>query len=603
MAGGYGGGRPHRARADGPLIELRSDWHSEAGASISRVMQSTASPAPASLPWQWPALVPGDYHASVVRLVTLARNRVSHLLFASVELLPTEMPVPPNPPGGGWSRNFGDDRLYVSRTALSLADGLDWYETLKQGRATVPGSVFPITASALGPEPDYDGFTVSAEPPPFSPSWHSRPRLHRLVPMAALAEPVRALRDGVVDVDAQVRARQWLRDHVHFDLLAYDDWLGAGVLVAPNPLLRSFGARIVHRSVTPEILELGGTPRRRVNVASLRMAVEEVRAGAPAWRAEGSPNTLGRFRATAPSQVPMVREELFCPVRGVLDRGPLGFFFRTVSVTSSVVPDARVRHVDPPVRSPDAGARTVYVRPVPARQSDPPVTPLRALERLQDARAERQGALRPAEAPQVSPGVRLFEHNREETVDWICELIARARSHVLFVDPYLDADDLQQFATATQYQGVAIRGLINPRPRRHKRVDPNGESFGDLMLKKIETFRDPAQEFGEIDIRVSQGRRLHDRFLQIDDVIWHAGHSFNMAGQGEISLMTLVSQPAELAQSLAETFAEAEPFESWWANRPPASWSLRQEAGHQLRRLAKWIERPRARQAEAGADD
>ena len=179
----------------------------------------------------------------------------------------------------------------------------------------------------------------------------------------------------------------------------------------------------------------------------------------------------------------------------------------------------------------------------------------------------------------------------------------RARSHVLFVDPYLDADDLQQFATATQYQGVTIRGLINPRPRRHRRVDPDGERFGDLMLKKIEAFRDPAQEFGEIDIRVSRGRRLHDRFLQIDDVIWHAGHSFNMVGGGEISLMTLVAQPAELVQALAETFAEAEPFESWWDNRPPPTWSLREEAGHQLRRLAKWIERPRAGQTGAGADD
>lgn len=566
-------------------------------------MQSTVSHRPASPLGRWPPLVPGDYNAGVVRLVTLVRDRVNHLLFASVELLPTEMPVPPNPPDGGWWDNFSDDRLCVGRTALSLADALDWYEALKQGRATIPGKAFVITASALGPEPDYDGFTVLAEPPPFSPSWHDRPRLHRLVPMAALAEPVQALRDGMVDVSAQGRARQWIRDHIHFDLLAYDDWLGAGVLIAPNPLLRSFGARIVNRSATSETLELGGTPRRGADVTSLRMAVEEVRAGAPAWRAEGSPNARGRFRAPARSQVAMVREELFCPVRGILDREPPAFFFRSVSVSSSVVAEAKARHVEPPARAPDARARTVYVRRTPARGSEPPMTPLRALERLQDARAERQGALRPAEAPQAPPGVRLFEHNRDETVNWICGLIARARSHVLFVDPYLDADDLQQFATATQYQGVAIRGLINPRPRRHKRIDPSGDTFGDLMLKKIGALRDPVQEFGEIDIRVSRGRRLHDRFLQIDDVIWHVGHSFNKMGGGEISLMTLVAQPSELAQALAETFAEAEPFEKWWTNRPAAIWSLRNEVGHLLRRLAKWIDRPSAGQVRGGVDD
>lgn len=566
-------------------------------------MNSSAFPSSAPPRAKWSSLVPGDYRAGVVRLVTLTRARVNHLLFASVELLPTEMPVPPKPKNGGWWENFGEDRLCVSRTALPLEDALDWYEALKQGNATVPGQSFAIATTALGPEPDYNGFVVHEEPLPFSPSWHGRPRLHRLVPMAALAEPVRTLRDGVVNVDAHSRARRWLRDHIHFDLLAYDDWLGAGVLLAPNPLLRGFGARIVDRNATPETLELGGTPRRGADVTSLRMAVEEVRAGAPAWRAEGSPNGLGRYRAPARSRVSMVRQELFCPVRGVLDRQPPAHFFRSVSVTSSVVADGRARLVDPPSRAPDAGTRTVYVRPVPPKLAEPPATPLRALERLLGGRAERQGAYRPAEASQNPIGVRLFEHNREETVDWIRGLIAGARSHVMLVDPYLDADDLQQFATATQYQGVAIRGLINPRPRRDRRVDPAGEHFGDLMLKKIEAFRDPTQEFGEIDIRVSRGRRLHDRFLQIDDVIWHAGHSFNKVGGGEISLITRVAQPVELAQALAEIFAEAEPFETWWANRKSPTWSLRHELGHQLRRLAKMVDRPSARQTQGNADD
>ena len=61
-------------------------------------------------------------------------------------------------------------------------------------------------------------------------------------------------------------------------------------------------------------------------------------------------------------------------------------------------------------------------------------------------------------------------------------------------------------------------------------------------------FRDPAQEFGDIDIRVSRISRLHDRFLQVDDVVWHSGHSFNQMGKGEISLMTLVAEPAEHAR-------------------------------------------------------
>ena len=136
-------------------------------------MQSTASPARATPPARWPALVPGDYRAGVVRLVTLARDRVSHLLFASVELLPTEMPVPPDPTDGGWWDDFGDDRLYVSRTALPLADALIWYEALKQGQATVPGQAFVITASALRFPSRLRQVCSSAEER-FLSVWHSR---------------------------------------------------------------------------------------------------------------------------------------------------------------------------------------------------------------------------------------------------------------------------------------------------------------------------------------------------------------------------------------------------------------------------------------------
>jgi hypothetical protein len=419
--------------------------------------------------------------------------------------------------------------------------------------------------------------------------------------MDTLAEPIRAIRDGASEVENCIRAREWLRQHIHFDLLAYDDWLGSGVLVAPNPLLRYCASRIADQSVTSETIEVGGAPRRGADLSTLRLAVEESRAGAPAWRAEGTPNALGRFKASAKSQVAAVRHDLFCARRGLLDYEAPGFFFRKVSVSHAA--QGRLREVAPPRRTPSAQPRTIHVRPQPAPSTKLPLTPLRQLEDLQRARAERVGALRPIDAPLIRRVVRLLENDREGTVAWIHELIASARSQVLFVDPYLDADDLQEFATAATYQGVAIRGLINPRPGRSRHTDANGELFGEQMLEKIKELRDPSQEFGDIDIRVSKIRRLHDRFLQVDDIIWHSGHSFNQIGKGEISLMTLVAEPAETREVLEEAFADAEPFETYWANRSVQSWSIKQEAAYQLRRLAKWIERPRNARTRGASDD
>ena len=564
-------------------------------------MQTTTSAVPTPVVGEWPALIEGDYSNGVIRLVTVIRARVNYLLFASVELLPVEMPTPPAPPNGGWWQNFGPSRICISRTVLSLNDALTWYETLKQGHAVVPGGDFPITTAHLAPEPDYNGFTISSDPPPFSPAWHGRPRLHRLVSMESLAEPVKEIRDGAAKVEAFVRAREWLRQHVHFDLLAYDELLGSGVLVAPDPILRYCGARIVDRSAEGETIEIGGTPRRGADLSTLKLAIEESRAGASAWHAEGTPNAFGFFRATARSQVSAIRHELICSLRSVLDLNTPSFFFRSVRVGPAA--PMRQREVAPPQRTPSAQPRRVQIHPPPPVMAEPPLTALRQLEKLQRARAERIGDFRPAETPLGLRVVRFLEDDREETVRCIRELIAPARFQILFVDPYLDADDLQEFATAASHQGVAIRGLINPRPSRNHRADGDGKLFGDRMLEKIEALRDPAQEFGEVDIRVSRIRRLHDRFLQVDDVVWHSGHSFNQMGKGEISLITLVAEPAETRQALAEVFAEAEPFETYWANRPIRPWSLRQELSYQLRRLAKWIEEPRYVQPRDADDD
>lgn len=553
-------------------------------------MQETESDSQAPEVEGWPTLIEGDYSVGVIRLVTLIQERVNHLLFAAVELLPSEMRAPPPPPNGGWWQNVRSSRICVGRTVLPLPDALTWYDTLKQGRATIPNSPHQLSTSSLSPEPDYNGFTVLPESPPFSPAWHGKPRLHRLVPMDGLCAPVTEIRDGSASVEAFILAREWLRVHVHFDLLAYDEWLGSGVLIAPNPLLRNLGARIAVRSQAGETIEVGGSPRRGADLSTLRLSVEEMRAGARAWCAEGTPDALGRFRATSPSQVAAVRHDLICSLRGILDHDEPSHFFRNVRV-QTVVAQGRLREVAPPRRTPSAPPTIVNVRPTPPSLPEPPATALLQLENLLRARTERFGDLRPSEAPHVHPVVHLHENDREATVRWIRELIASARSQVFFVDPYLDADDLQEFATAASYQGVAIRGLINPRPKINRQTDKDGDLFGNLMLKKIDELRDPAQEFGDIDIRVSKIRRLHDRFLQVDDRIWHSGHSFNQIGKCEISLMTLVAESRETRDVLEQAFAEGEPFETYWPDRPVRTWSLRQAVAKQLRRLANQLER------------
>lgn len=59
-------------------------------------------------------------------------------------------------------------------------------------------------------------------------------------------------------------------------------------------------------------------------------------------------------------------------------------------------------------------------------------------------------------------------------------------------------------------------------------------------------------------------RTYHDRFLVIDDAVWHFGHSFNQAGEAEVSMATRLRYPDEIRAWITEDIARASPFLVGW---------------------------------------
>jgi hypothetical protein len=164
--------------------------------------QTVLDPPPASFAG-WMGLLQGDYSCAVIRLATLEQLQVNHLVFASVELLPSEIRAPPN---AGRRANFGEARFVFSRTVVTISEGLDWYEAAWQARVGVPGQSVAISTAALAPEPEQHRFVLRSDVP-FSPAWHGAPRIHRLLPMN---EPVSVLGEviaGMATIDRWGRAR------------------------------------------------------------------------------------------------------------------------------------------------------------------------------------------------------------------------------------------------------------------------------------------------------------------------------------------------------------------------------------------------------------
>jgi hypothetical protein len=237
---------------------------------------------------------------------------------------------------------------------------------------------------------------------------------------------------------------------------------------------------------------------------------------------------------------------------------------------------------------------------VPGRTKGAPTThnPVLSIQKGFEARVgkEFQGGAAPrlaallaarAERPVGGDKEVVFSSNRPTAVSFIRGLIWNASRQVLFVDPYFNHIDVREFAMSVGFNRCAIgflTGRDEPGWQNYALVQEPPQVAGDLMLSDLSHINEIRTKNGfiAIDGRVMgvDARGYHDRFLVVDDDVWHFGHSFNSIGDG-VSMATKLTQPQVILSMIQEDFAVAVTFESYWTERQ----RVRNRAGKRNRLL------------------
>jgi hypothetical protein len=97
---------------------------------------------------------------------------------------------------------------------------------------------------------------------------------------------------------------------------------------------------------------------------------------------------------------------------------------------------------------------------------------------------------------------------------------------------------------------------------------PDGQLVGDVFAEDLQAL---AEELAGSHHRVPDvyllggpARNYHDRFLVVDDFVWHFGLSFNQVGEAALSMATRLRQPNAVRDLILEDLARAELFTSTW---------------------------------------
>lgn len=537
-----------------------------------------------------------DYSGAAIRLATVVQNKVQRLLFACVELYPHEVSIPPK---AAEQRHSGALTLRHSVTPTSVAEAFDWYAQVASGAPVVPNlptiELAPVT---LAPEPQWGRCVVGADPP-FEPRWHGGARLHRLVNMNEPLESVGPIWSPGSNPERWEIDRSWLAQRLHFDLLASDEWIGGCALIAPNPVARSIGHRLIRRTAEGlETFRLTADLRSGTSPSGLTLRVVERRVGGFAQVSTHPLDQFGSVEISFPQPIDQLGWDLHCQRRGLLVHGPATPLLRQIPFSISLeTGELRVEVPSPK----QAGAPTSYARPIvkPVSSSvagDSTASPGAArLHRLIMRRERRSGSARPS-GEQGRLDALIFDRDREAAAAAIRGLIARARRSVTLVDSFFDELALREFALAIPSTGIEIRILTNYR------AESRDLDAGVVPMERLDhAIAEAAGLFARhglatLDVRVAGGevRRYHDRFLIMDEEAWHCGHSFNQVGRTELSVMTRLRRPETAIAMINHDFVRAERFsdvhQRWLDNEPPPLPRWRVEAAKFLRRMSKKLE-------------
>jgi hypothetical protein len=521
----------------------------------------------------WPGYFESAYSAAAVRLTTLMKNKKQHLLFGCVELYPNEVPLPPIQLKPEIKKVQG--ATVVSNVAvMPVQQALAWYESGLQDELVVPGisKVVNVRTLGLSPEPAL-GRLVLAKNLPFECRWHGKPSIHHLVPVDEAPAELRWLTPDA-NSPAKTLLREWLAKTAGFDLLAYDEFLFSLVLLVPNPALRYFSCFLRGQ------LEGGGErigvqlqPRRGETLEGLRVWFKEERPEGISTMLQCELDRLGRAELDLPERCSLAAIGVHSDRYGLLGLDEPHGFFRGVSVVSEVLSTAGSIKVPARRKGEPEGSAPLYARDrkIALRRNARPASTAHRLTELRFRRETRSGKARPDGFWQgYARDEVIFSDNRDEAVLFVRHAVYQALNQVIWVDPYFNHIDLREFAFAPQYAEVQVQVLIG-REHLWRPIEesiPEGRLVGDVFVEDLQALAlelaNSRHRVPDVYLLGGPARSYHDRFLVVDDSVWHFGHSFNQVGEAAVSMATRLRQPNAMRDMILEDLARAESYIPTW---------------------------------------
>lgn len=513
-----------------------------------------------------------DYQSVVLRLIyAQMQDKSFHLILGLAEFVPFEYTAPDAWPIDPSSRSlgvfkYGSQRVFYRRFVMAVEEFGKWWSSAGAGDLHIPQapSHVILKTEQLTHEPSITGWTLTSRWPYFvnTNSGLSEILQYRTQYWAASnttesnSELEILLRHETVSVGLKKIMGN------SFDQLKAP-WLGSLHAMAPNPLYRSISTTL-YESRSDEWLRIQIVPRSQCDTSTLRLLINEHRpTGLGSTHLEKiEHNNFLLKRSGALDQISVA---VFCTDRGILEAHTSMSFLRQINLKFGI--DSKELHI--PITAQDGILKQTLVQKLVKYtasnigEADPFKRAL--LTTLHTSLRERK---KKNLANQI--GQKLFYEQHTEAVNFLGEKIQAANASVRLIDPYLSIEDFFRFSTFAQSEDISYEAVTSGKFILQVEKEQNKKGVMPEFLLSQQLQSHVQKNYGShftrpIKVSVLGGKSspIHDRFLIVDDMVWHLGGSFNSIGKSASVVCQMADPQPILARLDAIIEKRSLPLADW----------------------------------------
>jgi len=528
-------------------------------------------------------LIESDYKSARIRTALYREGNKRHLIFASIELCPNELHLPKECEANQFIIQNSSSRVFELNTfhIADIAEAINWFN----GKAEnlLPNYLKFEDLDFLTEPPEFPKLSYSRAKCSFAPHWANDPRISRKIPLEEPVNSITNLADEIrtaksVEAETLMESQKNLLDaqtgltqFLGFDPFTNVDFLQNKVLLAPNPVFRSFFWNPIKNENDEEIdIFVSIEPRERVEQPDLHIRLFEHRNGSITNATTKLLSSLETsFLWKIGREVSQVSWEVICERRGLISKSePHGLIRQFIS---TINPITQVNSIEIPKggrRKPEQIVTTQsHGKPIISKVgsgTDPESPLLRLTPREKQRDIHINGNLQ---------NQFLLDKGQTAAQNTLRALINKAKSELIIVDPYFGYRELGIYGYANEQYGVTPKILTGSQFLKDDFIHPadnnsEGEwcyilprmSRGDRLNQAVAT--NHSQLPINIKVMSGEGTSIHDRFLVIDNDVWMLGPSLNEVGE-RLGVLVKLHKPSELVERLVEIWDNCPSLSEW----------------------------------------